>query len=138
MAKNNNRRRDEDENRDDSTPAPEPIHWSEERWNLPETHLKSSALLDEIFQHYPPADPRARQYLMLLRHQLEIDEKQFEEAQQALLEFEEVYEKLTQPANRIGVYLGAPASRDKGKKKKGESKENETALVAVGDQEFVV
>ena len=30
---------------------------------------------------------------MLLRHQLETDEKQFEEAQQALQEFEEVYEK---------------------------------------------
>jgi proteasome-associated ATPase len=136
MAKNNNRKRDDNENRDDQNPQPEPIHWSEERWNLPETHLKSSALLDEIFQNYPPDDPRTRQYLMLLRHQLETDEKQFEEAQQALQEFEEVYEKLTQPANRIGVYLGLPPKSDS--KKKQADDENETALVAVGDQEFVV
>jgi proteasome-associated ATPase len=136
MAKNNNRKRGDDENRDEQTPQPEPIHWSEERWNLPETHLKSSALLDEIFQNYPPDDPRTRQYLMLLRHQLETDERQFEEAQQALQEFEEVYEKLTQPANRIGVYLGLPPKSDS--KKKQADDENETALVAVGDQEFVV
>jgi proteasome-associated ATPase len=137
MAKNNNRKRSEDENRDEQTPQPEPIHWSEERWNLPETHLKSSALLDEIFQNYPPDDPRTRQYLMLLRHQLETDEKQFEEAQQALQEFEEVYEKLTQPANRIGVYLGLPPAKSEGKRQKSEGN-GETALVAVGDQEFVV
>jgi len=136
MAKNNNRKADQDENRDDQNPKPEPIHWSEERWNLPETHLKSSALLDEIFQSFPPEDARTRQYLMLLRHQLETDERQFEEAQQALVEFEEVYEKLTQPANRIGVYLGAPTNQKaEGKRQKAEI---ETALVAVGDQEFVV
>ena len=135
MAKSNNRRRDEDENRDAEIPKPEPIHWSEERWNLPETHLKSSALLDEIFQSFPPDDPRTRQYLMLLRHQLETDERQFEEAQQALLEFEETYNKLTQPANRIGVYLGAPTTKDQNSKSKNQ---DETALVAVGDQEFVV
>lgn len=138
MAKNNNKRRDENENRDEETSKAEPIHWSEERWNLPETHLKSSALLDEIFQSFPPDDPRTRQYLMLLRHQLETDERQFEEAQQALVEFEEVYNKLTQPANRIGVYLGAPTTaKSEGKSQKSEV-QNETALVAVGDQEFVV
>jgi proteasome-associated ATPase len=136
MAKNNNRKREDDENRDEQKPQPEPIHWSEERWNLPETHLKSSALLDEVFQHYPPDDPRTRQYLMLLRHQIETDEKQFEEAQQALQEFEEVYEKLTQPANRIGVYLGVPPKSEVQSSKIKD--QNETALVAVGDQEFVV
>lgn len=137
MAKNDSRKREDDENRADQKPQPEPIHWSEERWNLPETHLKSSALLDEIFQSYPPDDPRTRQYLMLLRHQLETDERQFEEAQQALQEFEEVYEKLTQPANRIGVYLGAATANSEGGSRKAEVN-GETALVAVGDQEFVV
>lgn len=136
MAKNNNRRRDEEQNRDEQAPQPEPIHWSEERFTLPETHLKSTALLDEILQFSPPDDPRTAQYLMLLRHQLETDERQFEEAQQALAEFEEVYEKLTQPANRIGVYLGAPAPSKAHKPKSGE--QGDTALVAVGDQEFVV
>ena len=51
MAKNNNRRRDEDETPDEQTSKAEPIHWSEEGWRLPETHLKSTALLDEIFEH---------------------------------------------------------------------------------------
>jgi proteasome-associated ATPase len=121
MAKNNTPRPD------DQTPEYEPVHWSEERFSLPETHLKSTALLDQVLGMLPPDDPRAAQYLMLLRHQLETDERQFEEARQALVEFEEAYEKLTQPANRIGVYLGQP-----------ESGPGDTALVAVGDQEFVV
>ncbi len=139
MAKSNNRKRNDDENQGEKKPQAEPIHWSEERWNLPETHLKSSALLDEIFQSYPPDDPRTRQYLMLLRHQLETDEKQFEEAQQALQEFEEVYEKLTKPANRIGVYLGAPTKSENKKQTQSVGDgPDETALVAVGDQEFVV
>jgi proteasome-associated ATPase len=137
MAKNNNRRRDE--SRDDDIPnspnQSEPIHWSEQGWQLPETHLKSTALLDEYLRYHAPDDPQGAQYLMLLRHQLETDEKQFDEAQQALAEFEEVYEKLTQPANRIGVYLGLPP--EKSKKSKAKSDE-ETALIAVGDQEFIV
>jgi len=121
MAKNNTPRPD------DQTPEYEPVHWSEERFSLPETQLKSTALLDRVLGMLPPDDPRAAQYLMLLRHQLETDERQFEEARQALVEFEEAYEKLTQPANRIGVYLGQP-----------EFGPGDTALVAVGDQEFVV
>lgn len=127
MAKNNTPRRDDEFDRDDNSPEHEPVHWSEERFTLPETHLKSTALLDQVLGMLPPDDPRAAQYLMLLRHQLETDERQFEEARQALVEFEEAYEKLTQPANRIGVYLGQP-----------ESSPGDTALVAVGDQEFVV
>lgn len=121
MAKNNTPQPD------DQAPDYEPVHWSEERFSLPETHLKSTALLDQVLGMLPPDDPRAAQYLLLLRHQLETDERQFEEARQALVEFEEAYEKLTQPANRIGVYLGQP-----------ESGPGDTALVAVGDQEFVV
>jgi proteasome-associated ATPase len=132
MAKNDNRKGNR---RDDEDSSSEPIHWSEQGWTLPETHLKSTALLDEILRFSPPDDPRAAQYLMLLRHQLETDEKQFEEAQQALAEFEEVYEKLTQPANRIGVYLGTPPQAESKKKKKTDE---ETALIAVGDQEFIV
>ncbi len=121
MAKNNTPQPD------DQAPEYEPVHWSEERFSLPETHLKSTALLDQVLGMLPPDDPRAAQYLLLLRHQLETDERQFEEARQALVEFEEAYEKLTQPANRIGVYLGEPASGN-----------GDTALVALGDQEFVV
>jgi proteasome-associated ATPase len=117
---------------------PQDVHWSESNFTLPETHLRSSALLDEILQQVPPDEEALRQYLLLLRHQLEVDEQQFGEAQQALVEFEEAYEKLTQPANRIGVYLGLPPA-GKGKKKKSTSTEDQqTALIAIGDQEYIV
>ena len=114
---------------------------------LPETHLSATALLDEILMNYPHPDSRARQYLLLLRHQLETDEGQFDEARAALEEFEEVYNKLTQPANRIGVYIHKMDDGDgaKPKKKKlpweklGEPKNSgDSHMVAVGDQEFIV
>jgi proteasome-associated ATPase len=89
---------------------------------FPETQLKASALLDEILNDRAPKDPRLTQYLLLLRHQLEVDERQFQEAVQALAEYEEAYEKLTSPANRIATYLGKP---DEG-----------IALVAVGESEY--
>jgi proteasome-associated ATPase len=124
-------------NPDDSSDSHD-VHWSEEKFVLPETHLRSSALLDEILQQVPPDEESLRQYLLLLRHQLEVDEQQFNEAQQALVEFEEAYEKLTQPANRIGVYLGLPPA-GKSKKKKSTSQDEEaTALIAIGDQEYIV
>ncbi|MDQ3812325.1 MAG: AAA family ATPase [Armatimonadota bacterium] len=150
MAKKNDRNRGDDYrdyNRDDEYSERDDIGFREPQWSLPETHLKASALLDEILTNYPHDNPRARQYLLLLRHQLQVDEEQFEEAQQALAEFEEVYNKLTQPANRIGVYLGKSPDDDKekGKRKKAKKEDetpdktpDETALIAVGDQEFIV
>lgn len=136
MAKKDDHQSRTEESRSEEDFQSEPIHWSEGQWQLPETHLKSSALLDEIFLNFPPDDPRTRQYLMLLRHQLETDERQFEEAQQALVEFEEAYEKLTEPANRIGVYLGAVPADKEICEENGEK--GNTALIAVGEQEFVV
>jgi len=137
MAKKNGRNRGFDEREGaDGNDEREDISFREPQWSLPETHLKATALLDEILLNYPPDDPRTRQYLLLLRHQLEVDEQQFDEAQQALAEFEEVYAKLTQPANRIGVYLGlAPAAKTT--KEKDDTAE-EAKMIAVGDQEFIV
>ncbi|MER3486115.1 MAG: peptidase, partial [Chloroflexota bacterium] len=89
---------------------------------FPETQLKASALLDEILSRFDIKDGRLMQYLLLLRHQLEVDERQFQEAMEALAEYEEAYEKLTSPANRIATYLGKP---DEG-----------IALVAVGESEY--
>src|SRR5438477_1908085 len=74
-------------------------------WELPETHLRALGLLNEIVRMTPRNDPRL-DYLLLLRHQLETDENQLEEAQKVIAEFEEAYNKLTAPANRIGVFLG--------------------------------
>src|SRR5436309_1718306 len=77
----------------------------EPEWELPETQLRAIGLLNEIIRMTPRNDPRL-DYLMLLRHQLETDENQLEEAQAVIAEFEEAYTKLTSPANRIGVFLG--------------------------------
>ncbi|MGC8835065.1 MAG: AAA family ATPase, partial [Armatimonadota bacterium] len=84
--------------------------------------LRSLPLLDEIIDLTQPKDPRLRQYLSLLRRQLEADERQFQEAMKAIEEYDEIYAKLTAPANRIGTYLGSP--------------EDGIAYVAVGDTEF--
>jgi len=143
MAKNNDRNRGRnDEPEHDSTrdDAREDIGFEDAPWMFPETHLQSTALLDEILTNYPPENPRAYQHLLLLRHQLETDERQFGEAQQALAEFDEVYNKLTQPANRIGVYLGKPPVSEKPAKPGRPAPEDEgvTALIAIGDQEYIV
>jgi proteasome-associated ATPase len=89
----------------------------------PETSFRALTLLDRILQTASPEEPKVRHHLLLLRHQLEVDEQQFEEAQKLLAEYEEAYQKLTSPANRIGTYLGSP---DEG-----------VASVAMGDTEFI-
>jgi proteasome-associated ATPase len=128
MAKNRNQRQDISFSRD-----PDDLNErANVEFSLPETQVDSRGLLDEILERFPPEDPRARQYLFLLRHQLEVDARQFDEAQTALQEFDEVYNKLTQPANRIGVYLG-PAP-----KAKTDDAESAYETIAVGDQEYIV
>ncbi len=111
--------------RRDTEPEPEPFQSNQEipEWDLPETQLRAIGLLNEIIRMTPRQDARL-DYLLLLRHQLETDEKQLDEAQQAIEEFEEAYNKLTSPANKIGVYVG--------------NVEGETAVqVALGDQEYI-
>ena len=155
MAKKNGRNHNDDFDAGDETDDRDDIPFREPDWSLPETHLKATALLEEIIHNYPPEHPRAQQYLLLLHHQLQVDEQQFSEAQQALAEFDEVYNKLTQPANRIGVYLGdAPRAAPKKKKSNifkpdaqktlgelaggGAEPELDAKMIAVGDQEYIV
>src|SRR5437870_13326947 len=92
-------------------------------WDLPETHLRAIGLLSEIIRMTPRNDPRL-DYLLLLRHQLETDEKQLEEAQKVIAEFEEAYNKLTSPANRIGVFIST-------------LDDSEAVQIALGDQEYI-
>jgi proteasome-associated ATPase len=80
------------------------------------------ALLDRILGLANGEDPRLINHLLLLRHQLETDEAQMAEAQKLLAEYEEAYQKLTAPANRIGTYLGEADGH---------------ANVALGDTEFI-
>jgi len=88
----------------------------------PETSFRAINLIDRILQMTHSEDPKLVQYLLLLRHQLETDEQQFAEAQKLIQEYEEAYEKLTSPANRIATFLDSP---DEG-----------IAHIALGDTEF--
>ncbi|MDW8107005.1 MAG: AAA family ATPase [Armatimonadota bacterium] len=94
----------------------------DDEFELPETQIRALAILDEIMRIAPRDDLRLRQMLRLLRHQLEVDEQQMQEAMRVIQEYEEAYQKLTSPANRIGVFLGKP--------------EEGVALIAVGDNEY--
>jgi proteasome-associated ATPase len=94
----------------------------DDEFELPETQIRALAILEEIMRIAPRDDLRLRQMLRLLQHQLEVDEQQMQEAMQAIQEYEEAYQKLTSPANRIGVFLNQP---DEG-----------VALIALGDSEY--
>ncbi len=82
---------------------------------------RASAVLDEILKNTDPMDPN-QPYLQLLKDQLRTDEQQFTEAQELIQKYDEAYTKLTQPANRIAVFL----SRN----------EDGTANIAMGDNDF--
>lgn len=88
-----------------------------------ESSFRAVALLDRILAMSKTEDSRVINHLLLLRHQLETDEAQMEEAQKLLAEYEEAYQKLTAPANRIATYLGEA--------------EDGHASVALGDTEFI-
>jgi proteasome-associated ATPase len=94
----------------------------DDEFELPETQIRALAILEEIMRIAPRDDLRLRQLLRLLQHQLEVDEQQMQEAMQAIQEYEEAYQKLTSPANRIGVFLGQP---DEG-----------VAMIALGESEY--
>jgi proteasome-associated ATPase len=86
-----------------------------------QTQIRSLAVLDEVVRRTEPDDPKMP-YLDLLRHQLEVDEQQFAEAQELIGKYDEAYNKLTQPANRIAVFLG--------------KNEDGTANIAIGENDF--
>jgi len=108
--------RDKRNARDDNREEPKKIQ-------LPstETQLRALAILDEVLKRTSQNDPR-RDLLELLQHQLVVDERQMQEARAAIAQFDQVYAKLTAPANRIGTYLGSP--------------QEGIAYVALGDSEF--
>src|SRR5258706_2940719 len=70
-----------------------------------EMQLRALWMLDEVIRMTPRNDPRLG-VLLALREQLETDEAMMDEARKVIAEFEEAYNKLTAPANRIGVFLG--------------------------------
>jgi proteasome-associated ATPase len=88
-----------------------------------ETSIRALSILDELLSMTNPSDQKY-QYLLLLRHQLEVDERQMQEAQKVIAEYDEAYNKLTAPANRIATFLG-------------EIEGEETVQISLGDTEFI-
>ncbi len=85
--------------------------------------FRAVTLVDRLLSIVPSQDTKVVNHLLLLRHQLELDEQQSEEAQRLLGEYDEAYQKLTSPANRVGTFLGeAPDGNPS---------------VAMGDTEFI-
>ncbi len=80
-------------------------------------------LLEEILEMIPPEMARVRNHLSALRRTLRAEERQNDELREQLAQFQEAYEKLTSPANRIGVFL--------------RWLEEDRCLIAVGDTEYV-
>ncbi|MEY3601386.1 MAG: hypothetical protein RL169_630, partial [Armatimonadota bacterium] len=84
--------------------------------------LSAAEIVGELLSATPPTDARYP-FLLLLRDKAERSEKQAEEANEVLAQYEAAYEKLTKPANRIVTYLGPI--------------EGNLHLIVAGDQEFV-
>lgn len=80
-------------------------------------------ILDRIIEQAPKDDARLQNYLAALRDALLSETEEHEKAAQLMAEYEEAYQKLTAPANRLGVFL--------------EMLDDETALIALGDTEYV-
>lgn len=88
-----------------------------------ETSIRALSVVDELLSMTSPSDSKY-QYLLLLRHQMEVDERQMQEAQKVIAEYDEAYNKLTAPANRIATFLGDLEGED-------------TVHIALGDGEFI-
>ncbi|HLH80493.1 MAG TPA: AAA family ATPase [Chthonomonas sp.] len=114
-----------------------------------ELQIRALWLLDEIIRMTPRNDARMG-YLLALREQLISDEEAMEQAKKVIAEFEEAYNKLTSPANRIAVFLGKvePEEQKPKARRRGQDaieagrggQEEKTDLVvriAIGDQEYI-
>ncbi|HRI43803.1 MAG TPA: AAA family ATPase [Fimbriimonadaceae bacterium] len=80
-------------------------------------------LLDRIAEQAPKEDAKLQNYLAALRKELADQEKTQDERAALLAEYEEAYQKLTAPANRVGVFL--------------QRLEEDRILIALGETEYV-
>ena len=88
----------------------------------PSIRTQIQALIEKIEAAIPPGDQSASNYLAALKMEFEKLEESSEEQKKALEAYEEAYEKLTAPANKIGVFL---------------RNEDGQAVVVLGDTEYV-
>lgn len=84
---------------------------------------RTSRIIDKIAEQAPKDDAKLHNYLAALRDELDNEAKSQEEREQLIKEYEEAYQKLTAPANRIGVFI--------------QHLEEDRILIALGDTEFV-
>ena len=66
---------------------------------------RTSRIIDKIAEQAPKDDAKLHNYLAALRDELDNEAKSQEEREQLIKEYEEAYQKLTAPANRIGVFI---------------------------------
>ncbi|HWA82960.1 MAG TPA: AAA family ATPase [Fimbriimonadaceae bacterium] len=97
----------------------------------------SLELLDKIIEVAPNDNQRLQNYLAALRDALLGDENRREEAEKVMAEYEEAYAKLTQPANRLGIFLEWLEEDASGQEGGEPAPKAQQALIALGDQEFV-
>lgn len=90
---------------------------------------RSIELLEKLAEHAPKENARLQNYIAALQESLENESKEREQTQELLTQYEEAYEKLTAPANRLGVFLEWLEAKVKGTP--------ELALIALGEQEYV-
>lgn len=86
---------------------------------------RAQQIIERIRRNAPPDDQRLHNYLAALEAEIEAGQRERSQIEEALSEYEEAYNKLTAPANRIGVFLMR-------------LEEEGQALVAIGDSEYVV
>lgn len=84
---------------------------------------RSFEILTRLSEQVPKDNVKLTNYVSALRDALEADEKAREENEETLRGYREAYEKLTAPANRIGVFI--------------DWLPDDLCLVALGDSEFV-
>jgi len=99
---------------------------------------RSLELLGKVIEQAPAENQRLHNYLAALRDSLEHDEKSQLEQEQILAEFQEAYEKLTAPANRLAVFLHWVNPDEEPAEAPEDSSSSKLALISLGEQEYVV
>lgn len=88
---------------------------------------ESLEMLELIEEQVPVDNTRLRTYVGALRETLQAEERDAEQKLEELAQYREAYEKLTQPANRIGVFL-----------KWTETEAGRLPLILLGESEYIV
>ena len=86
-------------------------------------------LLAKVEAQAPPDDARLQNYLAVVCAHLTEGEAPRADTERMLAEYEDAYNKLTAPANRLAVFLGWAPQEDEAAER--------LALIALGDTEFV-